>query len=183
MQPPVTVDIELKNNNLHGEVPINTTVYTEEEMIRSELKCLASANETLKLWFDGDFVILWSCVNNSIRSHEEAVLVMQKPQPVNNGDTLKEALKDFWNISTKYLSGELVDIIDWETRIENRTTFTGKNDQFVCPISDRESILRLCLLLGGYLIVIIIFATVFFGNCEKFCRNVANRNKVTPYVI
>lgn len=182
LQPHVYVDIELKDNNLNGKVTMNTTVFTKEEATRTELKCLASATETVKYWYDGDFVILWSCVN-SIQDHEEAVLVMQKPQLINNGDTLKEALRDFWNISTKYLSNELVDSIDWETRIEKRTTFTIKNDLFFCPTNDRDSVLRLCLFIGGYLFVLITFAMVFCGNSRKFCKNGVNRNKVTPYVI
>lgn len=182
MQPPVSVDSELKDTNIDCKVPMNTTVYTEEENI-TELKCLASANESVKFWFDGDFVIIWSCLSYLKKGHEEAVLVMQRPQPVNNGNTLKEAIKEFRNISTKYLTSALVDSIDWETSVEKRATYTMKNDLFLCPSIDRESTERLSLFLGGYLFLIIILLVVFFGNCGNIFENMGKRNKVAPYLI
>lgn len=184
VEPAIAVQCELDDNLQNGQVLVNPTVYTNEVPIRSELKCLSRAKKALKIWIDGDYVILWSCVNYTETEHDEAVVIMHQYRPdlVDiNGDRLEKALEGGKNISKKYLSRGLFESINWKTSIENRKNFTKINDQFVCLSEFEVTILRLSSILGGYFLVAGLLMVLLFGNFRKYFKKVCKRNKVTPY--
>lgn len=183
MEPAITVECELDDILRDGQVLVNTTVYTDEVPIRSELKCLSSTNNALKIWLDGDFVILWSCVNHTESEHDEAAVIMHQYRPdlVDiNGDKLEKVLKGGMNFSKKYLSRGLFESINWKTSIENRKNLTIDNDKFICLSKFEVNILRFFSILGGYFLVAGLLMVLLFGSFGKDCKKGCKRNEVNP---
>lgn len=181
----MVVKCQMRDIDLDGQVLMNTTVHTDGDLDQTKLKCLSTTNEAMRIWLDGDLVILWSCVNYSKGFHDQAVALLQDqphyPNYTQNpldtqGDEFNKRLK---KTSIKYLSRELVESIDWQKEKENRESMKMKTDLFVC----RVDILRISTMLGGYLLVFVFLVVIFRGNYEKVCKKSGKRNQVAPYVI
>lgn len=183
MEQAIAVECELGDILLDGQVLVNTTVYTDEVPIRSELQCLSTTNDAFKIWLDGDFVILWSCVNYTESEHDEAAVIMHQYRPdlVDiNVDRLKKTLKGGMVISKKYLSRGLFESINWKTSNQKRKSFSKINDKFVCLSELEGNMRRFFSIVGGYFLVAGLLMVLLFGNFRTYCIKGCKRNEVTP---
>lgn len=59
----------------NASIILKGSVYIQHLKVREELKYFKSPIETVRMWYDGQFVILWSCVGSSTKQHDEGVII------------------------------------------------------------------------------------------------------------
>lgn len=181
MQPKVEVQSIVFQEANQSEMTLSSVVHTQNEKVRVKLDCLPPFLETVKMWMDEYFLIIWACVPVAKSGdHEEAVLLMKKDMLELNGPTVHEVLNNLRDFSTNYLSKDLVERIDWEPKYGKKEATW--NNTFVCP-RDYKAKYHPAVIIGGYIVVIGIAAMVFYGNCGNCCKSGKWRNQVSPYVI
>lgn len=177
IQPKVEVESVIFQLANQSEMILNSVVHRQEEKGRVELDCLPPFMETVKMWMEEYFLIIWTCAPDAKSGyHEEAVLLMTKNHSdMNdiNGPTINQVMHNFRDFSTKFLSKELVKKIDWEPKYGQKTA--NWSNEFVCPRVYKAK-RHYGVILGGYILVIGSLAAIFFGK-------VMGRNQVSPYVI
>lgn len=180
------VELESVIEYCNGSVCLHPTVYAKGRTDRVELKCFSSTvqKREAKIWLDGEFVIIWSCVE--AYWGDQAVMLLTNnfwPFAIDlNGPTFKNFMKNLRNVSKKYLPPELIESIDWAPTVGMFGHPTGI--EFKCPEEVKEASQFAFFVLGGYLLLIGCIAVLFFGNSEKGCNmRVKRSNQVSPYVI
>lgn len=180
------VELESVIEYCNDFVGLKPTVYAKERKSRVELKCFSSTEKQIlaKIWLDGEFVIIWSCVYGYWA--DQGVLLLTNnfwPDGVDlNGKKFQNFMLDLKNVSKKYLPPELIERIDWAPTVG--MTGLPSDIEYKCP-ADVEGFSQFGFsVIGGYLLLIGFFAVLFFCNFENFCeKRVQKRNQVSPYVI
>lgn len=75
-----------------------------------------NSREEVRLWYDNQFLLFWSCINGEL-FYDEAFLVIELKQV--DGDNLDEytnRLFDLKPIAKKYISPQLMDHINWQPK-------------------------------------------------------------------
>lgn len=104
-------------------ISIESSIYSQlKSTIRSKtisLKCHKQIKEDIRIWIDGEYVIIWSCKNGP-QTHDEAVILLGSPKrKFDFGVTTENQTAFEWNIrglkttSSKYLTKEFLSTIDW----------------------------------------------------------------------
>lgn len=91
--------------------------------------CQGTLTEEIRMWFEGDFLIIWSCANNDTNyTHDEAVLFVVEQADVElilyhkSPLEYRKMMQKLKVTVRKYLSDSLLlDTIDWNMGIENKT--------------------------------------------------------------
>lgn len=82
--------------------------------------CLQPIQEEIHMWFDGDFAITWSCVDDLVAGvHEEGVVFAVnwkfdwRVKP-NETEAFFSIIEEIKPIAGKYLSSQMMEAIDWK---------------------------------------------------------------------
>lgn len=80
--------------------------------------CNFISEVNVRIWFDGEFVIIWSCRDNNYIDHEEAVLMVAYHDSYNisyHGQVTEysKMMKRLKNVAQKYLKEDLLNKIQW----------------------------------------------------------------------
>lgn len=74
------------------------------------IKCHEEITETVRLWFDADYLLIWSCVDeNTVDYHEEALLISLA---VNTRQNFYDA-RQLRSFAGQFVSQILLNQIDW----------------------------------------------------------------------
>lgn len=124
--------------------------------------------DNVRIWFDGDVMFIWSCVNTTTSDHDEAVFVVvagRKPD-----QEPWDILMSIKNISEKYLSQNLINQIDWSKKYKTLI----KTDGFNCPLGINSFTTIIVFAYVGLCILI------FFVISKNF--KIPKQNRVLPFV-
>lgn len=103
-------------------ITLNSTVYvrniTNFNVQYIPMDCHKPIVEEVRLWQDGGFVIIWSCVNSFDGNHDEAVMMIEWGRAFYSDynvfpHTSENLLKSLKRTSQTYLSEPLLKQIDW----------------------------------------------------------------------
>lgn len=111
-------------------ISLDTLVY-EINIINSKdypMKCITPIKENIRVWVDGDFVIIYSCINSTKTNHhdEAVILLVSQPKDIDYfveryyyvyPEKVEEMLKDLKMVAKKYLSGALLAMLEWPRNI------------------------------------------------------------------
>lgn len=165
-----------------GELTLNST-------ITSSLggDCFPAKTDNIKMWIEGDYVILWSCVGVTDFEYDVGVVLLKifyeeedelayKLYNLNSSwiEPMNHELKD---ITTKYLSANLMDAIKWWDP-KARSAELPKNP-FDCPRRVQSDWDRLFRILICYVIFMVL---VIFATFEYKCRFRKRDCQVHPYM-
>lgn len=143
--------------------------------------CHQTISENVRLWYDGCFVIIWSCINTPDHHHDEALLLLASVEPPHSRKTnftyceyTNSAMAHGLNqTSRKYVGDAVVDWVDWskEPRLGPDTR------PFECPAMNSFFQFRALLF---YVVSLAILYSCFWGNPKSILLRFDN-NRVMPY--
>lgn len=104
-------------------------------------KCSSKLIENVRIWYDNDFTIIWSCVNfNAERErYDEAFLMLWKS---NVTSSLFPDINSVFNVSRKYISEGLLAAVNWGVVVSNLSLSDVVEEPYDCPVP--ANIFRLC---------------------------------------
>lgn len=147
-------------------------------------KCHKTTTENIRIWFEGCYVIIWSCEDKSEtdNEHDEALLLIasQKPGKLHDsycnftkGDA--SVFQDLLVAARKHLSEDLLATIDWSP---DRINKSGEEyDPFACSLI-MENLLTVIIVVI-YIIYIGLLAVILWYDCKRFRFK---KNLVLPFV-
>lgn len=101
-----------------------------------DVLCDTSITEKVHFWMDGPYKLLWSCEEGrSGKDHEEALLITEDYEITMGNSTTEESLRA---VALKFVSQELVDLIDLEKHIDLRDGLAGR--AYRCPRNRRRPV-------------------------------------------
>lgn len=119
---------------VHGNLTTYDTTKDQSLCLTSLMEtsftvCQGTIAEEIRMWFEGDFLIIWSCANNDTsNTHDEAVLFVVEPKHMalilfHKSPMEYRKMMQKLNVTVrKYLRDSLLlDTIDWNVGIENKT--------------------------------------------------------------
>lgn len=127
----------------NASIYLNSTIVEFGEDGIKPSQCHTPITETIRIWYEREFGIIYSCVEDHQDStqHDEAVILVAFPPkdqisffryfhvPIQYSNMLMK-LK---NVADKYLPDRLISVIDWE-EIPFDHYVAGDFDMYPCPI-------------------------------------------------
>lgn len=113
----------------HTEViHLTSIIFRIKEFNSVPSKCYDLLHEDVRIWLDGDFVIIWSCRENSMLDHEEAlILVALHKDPLysfyGHSKEYLQMMKSLNGTVRKYLQEPLLNKINWAPELDFRDFF------------------------------------------------------------
>lgn len=165
-RPPISMlncvgTVEKNNNSISLETEIFETVNESNDIVRK--KCHKKIRENIRIWIEGDFIIIWSCINGSkSRDHDEAAIFLVN-RPADNStsfvdrfyltypDKVEEMIKRLKTAARKYLSLPLLEKIQWPKKLPIRGLVYNP---FVCPAELSEKVIISVLIVILFVIAI-----------------------------
>lgn len=114
---------------------INSTAHflNGESPVVQETDC-NSWDDEVRLWYDNEFLLFWSCKDGEL-FYDEALLVIELKQvDIENLDEYKNRLFDLKTVAKKFISPQLMEYINWEP--ERSVTAIPESD---CKIIQKEN--------------------------------------------
>lgn len=103
----------------------------------TSIVCWNVISESVSVWFDRGFVIIWSCVQISEDLNDQAVLILLVPEQKSNQsifnypDLYPGVIKELDEVSRNYLTRSFIDNIKWPTELlDSNKSFI---EVFDCP--------------------------------------------------
>lgn len=122
--------------------PLAESITTESSIFSpidpdSRIPCHKVIKEDIKIWMDGEFIIVWSCINQP-KMYDEAVLILAYPQRkfrfdynTDGQDPFKKMIQDLKSITGKYLKKKFKELIKWP---ETPGNIKDNYDPYKCPL-------------------------------------------------
>lgn len=146
-------------------------------------QCHDLLTEDIRFWVDGNFTIVWSCVEMNENEHDEAVLMLIEEPLSQRVDKLlldpiwiQDKLSRLNDTARKYLSEPLLDRIDWSPEESQLFPKTDNNSLFMCkPLQGKAS---LWLILAAPLMFLGLLTVGLW--CDADMCNKQSCNRVVP---
>lgn len=174
------VAVDTRNENL----VLNSTIQKDIQGIAATImKCHHhSAISHVRMWYDGCFLIMWSCVNFTDKVHEEAVsmyaVMAGFPQPSNI--SFNETAQSLEKMARKYLnSSKILIYVNWSAWHPQ-----GKTNPYFSSIQCTFRDLELALLLLVVMVlcfIVTLAISVLWLDSEDSSMRFANGNRVVPF--
>lgn len=134
--------------------PIKSVIIPQNTSETIYPRCHRVLSDDIKIWMDGGFLIIWSCIHG-FYTHDEAVLMLAQRQSQDQ-QMFDEMIEELKRTAKKYLTRELVNEISWPT--ERGRTLKGY-EPYHCSFKDS---LR-------WVILILCFWLVLIGSATWLC--------------
>lgn len=168
-------DVSIINTWYEDGESLSVESFLSYNSFKHKLDCFNDTSDTVKMWEDDYFMMIWSCKDAEPGFHDEALMAFETNMPerryneMTNPERHLRLMKDFNVTARKYLSKQLLDFIDWERKAEQEYPYIP----FKCPVT-RTKLIPYVLLVVGVILVMACARNQFW---EYFnCR----RNKITP---
>lgn len=123
LPPPQNICRSLVTKN-DSSLALNSTIYI---FPRTNLGCYNPFQEEIRVWFEGSFVFIWSCVETEdLMERNEAVIICS------SAEISKYSTEDLRAVAEKYVSKELIHAIDL-SHPANLWTEGNEDRLFTCP--------------------------------------------------
>lgn len=167
---------KLQTQNGNESIILKGSAYVQHRKGPEELKCFKRPIETVRIWYDGQFVIIWSCVGISTKQHDEGVIIARTK---NNQQNPSDIMKSLQTMARKYLSESIMEKIDWSPTILKRNSKPTYIKTYKCL--DRESLSPFIVLLA-FLFVFGLLAFAAWNNYYCCKSPIRASNRVVPFV-
>lgn len=145
------IKLEMDNTKITANSTI--TKANKHGVSSGKLGCYPFIFEHLEYWRDGNFLIFWSCRNLGDVGHDEALLVVS-----NESISYEAVMKDLNVTLRRYLSGPILDRIDWGPGFENVTRYAVP--QYDCSSQPTTPIMII-------IVVLILGCVLFYSICKE----------------
>lgn len=97
-----------------------------------------SIDEQVQLWYEDEFIIIWSCLENDMSTdHDEALLVVFPHFGYNPNDAEFSSLANRFKVIAKnYISTHMIEAIDWSSELHQENTSITILNPFYCLLGD-----------------------------------------------
>lgn len=152
-------DPEVLNMKMESEV----CKEYEEGYAPKPFSCHNTSVDEVRLWFEGQFIFIWSCTDKSTYQHDEAVIIFG-PEDIysDNPEDFDAAIKNLKTTSQSFLHEPLMEKIEW--KYLNRS---DKYDPMDCPVEKNKDASLLPFMIGGVWIIVILLIVGIFVGCYK----------------
>lgn len=153
------LDIQTSIEELGDEITLNSSINYDPE---SRSMCYIWITEKVKLWFDGDFLFIWCCVNAVNGTHDEAVIIISMDLKYSWDLVDKYAANKYLNrvkaIARKYISDQILNTIDWSHHELIAPKQYPTHDLLKCPIVENKGPEQREPMI--IILIVVIFATI-----------------------
>lgn len=143
--------------------------------------CHKNITERVRIWIDDFVIIIWSCVSDTTKYHDEAVLIMRLYRIENkNANSSEMIMVIAKSIARKYLADNLMDQIDWSHISQaDSPDRKSKVKRIPIPCSINEDYSAIMII---FVIIWIIGLAIVLWGCSGQCNRM-HKNQVLPYSV
>lgn len=116
---PLTVKATRIQTNKSDEIQLSSYLVSND----SEVTCQKRLNESVTVWLDREYIVVWSCQDVQVDEEEfhDAALIYgfndgSLSDPYNN-TMFAEIVRNFQYLTTKYLNDTLEDLVKWPKQL------------------------------------------------------------------
>lgn len=148
-----------------GIYTLNTSIYKLDTSTNRYLpaNCINVILEEVNVWFDKDFLFLYSCTNLTNGSHDVAVIILDLEDEFynyySNRSMTEGRLRNLTTFAKKYLSRQLLEKIDWSYP-EYTPATRPYLDPFQCPSHKNRAISYIFILV--FILLLTVIGLVFW---------------------
>lgn len=154
----------------NSSITINTTLNFANDTV-----ICAAKSEEIRIWYEGIYVFVWSCVDRKDHSeHDQALIVgaVQITSKFNPTDVSKERTQEVKTLAKNYLTNDLIEFIDLSNPGLDLFHVTDE-DLFACPkgfeikeprYGKMYALITISIVAAG------VIGVVLWDYCKNFCK-------------
>lgn len=165
------------------QLTINSTVTSNDIQV-----CHPPTSDTLRVWFEDDFLIFWSCRNSEFPGkHDEAVLIALADYAINVeglewAHWIERINIKIKRVAHKYLNFDILNEVDWWDPHKKTSRSVNTNPYHCSRPRIFGNIWELSNIIAVYIVLVIIICAVRY-NPTIVCRLFKRYRQVHPYKI
>lgn len=122
------------------------------------LSCYPNIVEEIRIWYVGDFVFIWSCLEyDESTGHDEALIILVNFKVLHSNHYPVQKTQVLLNAAQGFISGKLLEKVNFSYP-DNLWTGANEDQQFNCR-SDVKSIIpvTLAILVTGFIVTVFLW--------------------------